>query len=38
MPDFVKGLGDFKECSGAVVFVFEGFVNPVNDTMRLFDG
>jgi hypothetical protein len=38
MPDFVKGLGDVKECSGAVCFVFEGFVNPVNDAMRLFDG
>jgi hypothetical protein len=38
MPDFVNGLGDIKECSGAVFLVFEGFVNPVNDAMRLFDG
>jgi hypothetical protein len=38
MPDFVKGLRDIKECSGAVCFVFEGFVSPVNDAMRLFDG
>jgi hypothetical protein len=35
---FVKGLGDVKECSGAVCFVFEGFVNPVNGAMRLVDG
>jgi hypothetical protein len=38
MPDFVKGLGDVKECSEAVCFVFEGFVKPVNDAMSLFDG
>jgi hypothetical protein len=38
MPDFVKGLRDIKECSGAIFLVFEGFVNPVNDAMRLFDG
>jgi hypothetical protein len=38
MPDFVKGLRDIKECSRAVCLVFEGFVNPVNDAMRLFDG
>jgi hypothetical protein len=38
MPDFVKGLRDMNECSGAVCFVFEGFVNPVNDVMRLFNG
>jgi hypothetical protein len=38
MPDFVKGLRDIKECSGAVCLVFEGFVNPVIDEMRLFDG
>jgi hypothetical protein len=38
MRDFVKGLRDIKECSGAVCLVFEGFLNPVNDAMRLFDG
>jgi hypothetical protein len=38
MPDFVKGLRDIKECSGAIFLVFEGFVNPVNDAMRLLDG
>jgi hypothetical protein len=38
MPDFVKGLRDSKECSGAIFLVFEGFDNPVNDAMRLFDG
>jgi hypothetical protein len=38
MPDFVKCLRDIKECSGVEFLVFEGFVNPVNDVMRLFDG
>jgi hypothetical protein len=38
MPDFVKGLRDVKECSGAVCLVIEGFVNPVKDAMRLFYG
>jgi hypothetical protein len=38
MPDFVKGLRDIKECSGAIFLVFEGFVNPVNDAMRVSDG
>jgi hypothetical protein len=38
MPDFVKDLRDMKECIGAVCLVFEGFVNPVNDAMRLLDG
>jgi hypothetical protein len=38
MPAFVKGLRDTKECCGAIFLVFEGFVNPVNDAMRLFDG
>jgi hypothetical protein len=38
MPDFVKGLRDIKECSGAIFLVFEGFVNPVNNVMHLFDG
>jgi hypothetical protein len=38
MPYFVKGLRDIRKCSGAVCLVFEGFVNPVNDAMRLFDG
>jgi hypothetical protein len=38
MPDFVKGLRDIKERSGAVCLMFEGFVNPVNDAKRLFDG
>jgi hypothetical protein len=31
-------LRDIKECSGAIFLVFEGFVNPVNDAMHLFDG
>jgi hypothetical protein len=31
-------LRDIKECSGAIFVVLEGFVNPVNDAMRLFDG
>jgi hypothetical protein len=38
MPDFVESLRDIKECCGAECLVFEGFVNPVNDAMRLFDG
>jgi hypothetical protein len=38
MPDFAKGLRDIKECSGAECFVFEGFVNPMNEAMPLFDG
>jgi hypothetical protein len=38
MPDFVEGLRDIKECSGAICLVLEGFVNPANDAMRLFDG
>jgi hypothetical protein len=38
MPDFVRGLRNIKECSRAVCLVFEGFVNPVNDAIRLFDG
>jgi hypothetical protein len=38
MRDLVKGLRDIKECSGAIFLVFEGFVNPVNNEMRLFDG
>jgi hypothetical protein len=38
MPDFVKGLRDIKECSGAICLVFEGFVYPVKDTIRLLDG
>jgi hypothetical protein len=38
MPDFVKGLRDIKECSGAISLVFEGFVNPMNYAMHLFDG
>jgi hypothetical protein len=38
MPDFVKGLRDIKECNGTACLVFEGFVNPVKDVMRLFDG
>jgi hypothetical protein len=37
MPDFVKGFRDIKECSGTVFLVFEGFVNPVSDEMRLLD-
>jgi hypothetical protein len=38
MPDVVKNLRDIKECSGPVCLVLEGFVNPVNDAIRLFDG
>jgi hypothetical protein len=38
MPDFVKGLSDIKECSGAIFLVFEDFDNPVNDAKRFFDG
>jgi hypothetical protein len=38
MPDFVKGLRDIKECSGAVCLVLEGLFNPLNYAMRLFDG
>jgi hypothetical protein len=38
MPDFVKRLRYIKECSGAIFLVFAGFVNPVNDAMRLLDG
>jgi hypothetical protein len=38
MPEFVQGLRDIKECGGAVCLVFEDFINPVNDAMRLFDG
>jgi hypothetical protein len=38
MPDFVKGLGNVNECSGAVCFLFEGFMNTMDDAMRLFDG
>jgi hypothetical protein len=38
MPDFVKSLRDIKECSGSIFLMFEGFVNPVNDAMHLFDG
>jgi hypothetical protein len=30
-------LRDIKECSGEIFLVFEGFVNPVNDAMPLFD-
>jgi hypothetical protein len=38
MPDFVKGLRDIKEYSEAIFLLFEGFVNPVNDALPLFDG
>jgi hypothetical protein len=38
MPDFVKGLRDIKEFSGVIFIVFEGFVNPLNNAMHLFDG
>jgi hypothetical protein len=38
MPDFVEGLRDIKEGSGAVGLVFEGFIDPVDDAMCLFNG
>jgi hypothetical protein len=38
MPDFMKGLGDIKEGYGAVVFVFKGFIDSVDDAMCLFSG
>jgi hypothetical protein len=38
MPDFVEGLRDIKECRGAVGLVFEGFIDPVDDAMCLFNG
>jgi hypothetical protein len=38
MPGIVEGLRNIKECCGAVCLVFEGFVNPMNDAMHLFDG
>jgi hypothetical protein len=37
MPDFAKSLRYIKECSGAICLEFEGFVNPMNDAMHLFD-
>jgi hypothetical protein len=36
MPHFIKGLGDIKEGCGAVGFVFEGFIDSVDDAMCLF--
>jgi hypothetical protein len=38
MPDFVEGLGDIKEGCRAVGFVFNGFIDPVDDVMCLFNG
>jgi hypothetical protein len=38
MLDFVKVLRDIEECRRAVCLVFDGFVNPVNNAIRLFDG
>jgi hypothetical protein len=37
MPDLVEGLGDIKEGRGAVGLVFEGFIDPVDDAMCLFN-
>jgi hypothetical protein len=37
MPHFIKGLGNVKECSGAVLFGFEGFVDPLDETVGLVD-
>jgi hypothetical protein len=38
MPDFIKDLGDIKECCRAVGFVFKGFIDSVDDAMCLFSG
>jgi hypothetical protein len=38
MPHFVKGLGNVEECSGAVLLSFQGFLDPLDDTVGLFDG
>jgi hypothetical protein len=38
MPDFVEGLRDIKEGRRAVGLVFEGFFDPVDDAMCLFNG
>jgi hypothetical protein len=38
MPYFIKGFGDIKEGSGAVGFVFKGFIYSVIDAMCLFSG
>jgi hypothetical protein len=38
MPDVVESLRDIKEGRGAVGLVFEGFIDPVDDAMCLFNG
>jgi hypothetical protein len=38
MLDFIEGLGDIKEGCRAVGFVFEGFIDPVDYVMWLFNG
>jgi hypothetical protein len=37
MPYFIDGLGKVKECSGAVLLGFEGFVDPLDETVGLVD-
>jgi hypothetical protein len=37
MPHFVEGLGNDEECSGAVLLSFYGFLDPLDDTVGLFD-
>jgi hypothetical protein len=36
MPHFIIDLGNVDECSGAVLLSFEGFVDPLDDTVGLF--
>jgi hypothetical protein len=36
MPHFIEGLGNIEECSGTVLLGFEGFVDPLYDTMGVF--
>jgi hypothetical protein len=38
MPYCIKGLGDIKEGCGAVGFVFNGFIDFVDDALCLFSG
>jgi hypothetical protein len=36
VPHFIECLGDVKKCSGEILFVFEGFVYPLDDKVGLF--
>jgi hypothetical protein len=38
VPHFVEGLGNVKECSGAVLLGFEGCLDLLDDTVGLVDG